>query len=222
MRSTLVFDLDDTLYPEREFVFSGFAALDDWLLKTKAISGFLEQASAEFSAGTRGNIFNLALRTLGAEDDPELVRQMVEVYRTHQPRIALFADAVWALDHFAQRMQLALLTDGYLAVQQRKVAALGVADRFPAIVFSDEAGRDAWKPSAVPYTRVMSLLQRHGGECVYVGDNPAKDFVTAKALGWHTVQVCRREGEYARVHAPPSHQAHQIIASLYDLQAVLP
>ncbi len=151
MIRTLVFDLDDTLFPERAFVFSGFEAVDGWLRKEMTIHGFLQQASAEFNAGARGDIFNLALRHLGAEDDPVVIRQMVEIYRAHRPRIALFADAAWALTHFGRRMELALLTDGYLAVQQRKVAALGIAERFAAIVYSDELGRNAWKPSQVPY-----------------------------------------------------------------------
>jgi putative hydrolase of the HAD superfamily len=215
--TTLVFDLDDTLFPEREFVQSGFKAVDEWLRTTRSIQDFQEAASTEFSAGVRGNIFNLALQRLGVLDEPGLVRQMVEVYRAHKPTIRLFADAAWALDHFAGTKQLGLLTDGYLAVQQRKVAALGIAHRFAAMVFSDEAGREAWKPSAIPYEKVMTKLQRRGNECVYVGDNPAKDFMAPKALGWRTVQIRRAGGEYAAVKASLAHQADAIIHSLEEL-----
>lgn len=221
MIRALVFDLDDTLFPEREFVQSGFKAVDEWLGTTRSIQGFQERATAAYDAGVRGHIFNLTLHRLGVWDDPELVRQMVEVYRAHKPTIHLFADAAWALNHFTGRMQLGLLTDGYLAVQQRKVAALGIADRFAAIVFSDEAGREAWKPSPVPYQKVMTLLRHRGNECAYIADNPTKDFVTAKALGWHTIHIHRREAEYATAQVPASHQAHETIESLCQLENVL-
>ena len=51
MIRTVVFDLDDTLFPEREFVLSGFAAVDAWLRNNRAITGFAERASAESRAG---------------------------------------------------------------------------------------------------------------------------------------------------------------------------
>ncbi|HEY9175914.1 MAG TPA: HAD family hydrolase [Verrucomicrobiae bacterium] len=221
MIRALVFDLDDTLFPEREFVHSGFRAVDEWLRNARSICGFGEAASSEFSAGARGNVFDLALRRLGVADDPVLVRKMVEVYRAHVPTIHLFEDAAWALDHFSGGMQLGLLTDGYLEVQRRKVDALGIADRFAAMVFCDEAGREAWKPSAIPYEKIRIQLQCCGNECLYIGDNPSKDFVTAKALGWCTLQICRPGGEYAAIQVPLSHQADAIIHSLAELADVL-
>jgi putative hydrolase of the HAD superfamily len=221
MIRALVFDLDDTLFPEREFVQSGFKAVDEWLRTTRSIQGFQERAAAAYDAGVRGHIFNQALHRLGVLDDPELVRQMVEVYRAHKPTIRLFADAAWALNHFTGKKQLGLLTDGYLEVQRRKVAALGIAHRFAALVFSDEAGREAWKPSAIPYKKVMTQLQRRGNECIYVGDNPAKDFIAPKALGWRTVQIRRAGGEYAAVEAPLAHQADAIIHSLEELVGLI-
>ena len=222
MIRALVFDLDDTLFPEREFVTSGFEAVDAWLRQSKSITGFLEAGIAAFNAGTRGTIFNAVLNRLGVSDKEELILQMVEVYRNHVPKIHLFEDAASALGHYAGRKQLALLTDGYLRVQQRKVVALGIAHRFSAMVFSDEGGRGAWKPSPAPYRRLMNSLQRPGDECVYVGDNPAKDFVTAKALGWHTVRVVREAGEYSLSLSPESHQADVTIHSLEELQNSIP
>ena len=221
MIRALVFDLDDTLFPEREFVQSGFKAVDEWLRNARSIQGFQDMAAAEFSTGVRKNVFNLALHRLGVSDDPELVRQMVEVYRAHNPRIRLFADADWALNHFAGRMQLGLLTDGYLEVQRRKVAALGIVHRFAAVVYSDEAGREAWKPSPVPYENVMTQLQRRGNECVYVGDNPAKDFIAPKVLGWRTVQIRRDGGEHAGIKAPLTHEADAVIDSLEDIEDLI-
>ncbi len=220
MIRALVFDLDDTLFPEREFVLSGFEAVDSWLRVEKAITGFAEKALAEFSSGARGDIFNRALSGLGIADDPCLVRQMVEVYRDHYPHISLFPDADWALDHFAPAVRLGLLTDGYLKVQQRKVAALGIADRFEAIVYSDRFGREGWKPSPLPYKEIAKELCCEPFECVYVGDNSAKDFVTARQLGWLTIRVRRSGTEWFAVSLDGAHEADKEIKCLLELGAM--
>jgi putative hydrolase of the HAD superfamily len=221
MIRVLVFDLDDTLFPEHEFVRSGFAAVGAWLERNQGIAGFGKRACAEFDRGVRGDIFNRALRSLGVPEEPELVRQMVQVYRDHEPRISLFPDAEWALDHFAGSFRLALLTDGYLRSQQRKVAALGIAHRFPAIVFSDTFGREGWKPSPLPYRQVAEQLACHPSQCAYVADNPAKDFITAKKLSWFTVRVRHPGGEHSTVTLDQVHEAHVEVQTLMDLSRVL-
>jgi putative hydrolase of the HAD superfamily len=56
---------------------------------------------------------------------------------------------------------------------------------------------------------------------VYVGDNPAKDFIAPRALGWSTVQINRPTGTYALVEATQDKAADHRISSLVDLTAVL-
>lgn len=221
MSRALVFDLDDTLYPEHQFVLSGFRAVDSWLMQNRGISGFLPIAAQLFHAGHRGNIFDQALTELGTTTTPEHVKELVNVYREHKPRLSLHEDARWALDHFSAQAPLGLITDGYLITQKNKVEALGIAHYFAALVFSDEHGRDCWKPSAVPYQRCMGVLNSQGEDCIYVGDNPSKDFVTAKALGWKTIQISREGGEYAKLEPADSHRAHHHIQSLYELKDLL-
>jgi len=221
MIRSLVFDLDDTLFPEREFVYSGFEAVDKWLRKEKGIAGFRGHAIAEFKSGVRRKIFDRSLLLLGVPHDGQLIEQMVAIYRDHQPRIHLFQDAEWALDHFSSSCRLALLTDGYLAVQQRKVAALKLSDRFATIVYSDRFGREGWKPSPRPYEQIITELGCAPAECVYVGDNPAKDFITARRLGWFTVRVRHPHGEHCEVRSDQDHEAHAEIESLQELEQVL-
>ena len=218
----VVFDLDDTLYPEREFVRSGFRAVSLWVEENLGLKGFFDAAMGMFAAGNRGNVFNLALEALGFNYTQGLIRQLVEVYRSHSPHISLYEDARVAILHAKSAgKELALLTDGYLRTQQLKVASLGVAHLFDCIVYSDQFGRENWKPSQVPYLFVMRALSRRGEECVYVGDNPKKDFVSAKALGWFTVCVDRGEGEHTGTEVPVSHKADRTISSLAELRDLL-
>ena len=54
---------------------------------------------------------------------------------------------------------MGLLSDGYLEVQQNKFKALDLAVFFDAVLFTDELGRQYWKPHTRPF---KVLLQRLG------------------------------------------------------------
>jgi putative hydrolase of the HAD superfamily len=213
----LVFDLDDTLFPEREYVASGFRAVDRWIATQRGVAGFFETALSLYHAGRRGRIFDEALEVLGVVPDPALVPTLVGVYRDHSPNIRLHADSARAIAAFRHSFHLAIITDGYHDVQKKKVAALGIGPQFEAIVYTDELGRSCWKPSPEPFLKVMRTFGAKGSECLYVGDNAAKDFVAAKALGWLTVQVVREGGEYSKVVVESTYQAHFTIQDLGGL-----
>jgi putative hydrolase of the HAD superfamily len=217
LKQVLVFDLDDTLFPEHAYVRSGLTAVGVWLASRHGLDGFFSRAWARFEAGTRGRLFDEALSDLGAKSLLGEVPTLVRVYRTHEPDIALHPDAAWALDHLSQTHRLGLLTDGYLETQTRKVRALGIARHFHAIVYSDAFGRANWKPSPVPYTTCATALGVPHAACTYVGDNPTKDFVTARQLGWTCIQVCRPDGQYGGPPPSEAHAAHRRIQSLHDL-----
>ena len=219
MNPLLVFDLDDTLYPERSFVLSGFRAAGEWLQSSLGVEGLEQEAVRLFAQGMRGHIFDAALTSIGCSLD--VVPDLVEVYRGHRPDIALFDDAAWALAHYGAKHQLGMLTDGFLETQRRKVRALGIETSMQVIVFSDESGRACWKPNPEPYQRVMAASGRSGRECVYIADNPAKDFITAKQLGWSTIRIRRPDGEYARLEPAEPYRADAEIASFHDLASAM-
>lgn len=216
----LVFDLDDTLFPEREFVFSGFRAVGDWMFSQYAIPDFFEVAWKLFNQGKRGLIFNQALEQIGIEPKPDLIQQLIQVYRRHKPTIFLHEDAEWALNYFKSQKQLGLITNGFLETQQNKVRALGIESRFNQIVYCDSYGFENWKPSLIPYQKMMEITGFESQEYVYVGDHPHKDFIAAKKLGWTTVRICRDGGEYSTMAAEESHEADLKITSLYELKNI--
>ena len=217
MIKVIVFDLDDTLFPEREFVRSGFQAVGHWMLKKYSVTGFFAAAWSLFEQGKRGQIFNLSLEQLGVEYEPLIIQQLLQVYREHQPKLSLHRDARWAIDYFRGSKQLGIITDGYLTTQRNKVAALEIENNFDIIIYSDLYGRENWKPSPVPYLKVMDFIGGRGSECLYVGDNPHKDFVTAKKLGWITIRICRQDGEYSSVTVEAEYEADLTIFSLTEL-----
>lgn len=221
MIEVLVFDLDDTLFPEHQFVLSGFQVVSNWVATKYSISGFFEVAWQLFKEGIRNQIFNLTLEKLRVEYESCMIQELVQIYRQHQPIISLHEDARWAINYFRKSKQLGMITDGYLLAQQNKVKALEIEASFDVIIYSDLYGRENWKPSSVPYQKIMQSLRCRGKECVYVADNPRKDFVTAKILDWMTVQICREGGEYSHVTTDTSHAADMKISSLTELKDII-
>ena len=133
MNEVLVFDLDDTLYPEADFVFSGFKTVDAWVLDRFGVEGFGKHARNEFEAGRRGRIFNWVMTKMGLPDSKNLIDEMVGVYRDHRPNISLYPDARWALKHFFHRVPLGLISDGYLNTQENKLEALAFVSGLPRL-----------------------------------------------------------------------------------------
>lgn len=227
----IVFDLDDTLYPEREYVFSGFHAVAQWGATTFGIDAVTGYAHLQtlFEAGVRGDTFNRWLTEFNLVEQESTqgvvettITALIEIYRHHTPTLRPFPEAVALLPTLAQHYQLGLVSDGYLAVQQRKWAALRIAHHFCGVVFSDQWGREAWKPSTKPFTEVLHLLKVAPEQAVYIGDNPLKDFLGAKQVGMATIWLKRADGEYTK-HEPPTaaYGPDQTVTSWAALQRVL-
>jgi len=213
----IVFDLDDTLYPEKDFVLSGFQAVDEWLLNERQLTGFNQIARQLFNAERRGDIFDQALLQMGRDPDYGLVRKMIDVYRSHTPSISLPEETRLVLSELKGDTSLAIITDGYLEVQRRKVAALNLSQYVDCIVYSDEEGHTAWKPSIRPYQRVTEYFQMNNVQFVYVGDNPTKDFISPNKLGWITIRVRREWGEHFTKDLAGEYRATHTVEKLSDM-----
>jgi putative hydrolase of the HAD superfamily len=211
----VVFDLDDCLYLERDFVLSGFEALE----RSFELDGFRETAWALFERGVRGDIFDRALLALGWPADSALVQNMVRGYRSHAPRIALAPDARECLRVLACRHDLALITDGASRAQWGKIGALELERWFSPIVVTSDLDPPAPKPAPTAYELVMG--DRDGSSCIYVGDNPRKDFISPRALGWRTVRIRRPGGLWYDEPDSPEAPAEVCLPDLGVLDAVL-
>jgi putative hydrolase of the HAD superfamily len=190
----VVFDLDDTLFLERDYARSGFDAVGDMVASQLGVTDFAERAWAAFERGERGNIFDTALRESGSEVDADVVRALVDAYRAHTPRISLTPDSAKAIDTLReQRTTLAVVTDGPIASQRAKAVALGAGDWSSVSIFTAELGDGFTKPHPRAFEQVELATGRSGASCVYVADNPRKDFAGPRSLGWRTIRV-RRPG----------------------------
>tara|TARA_Y100000591_G_scaffold331958_1_gene367561 strand:+ start:1401 stop:2069 length:669 start_codon:yes stop_codon:yes gene_type:complete len=219
MYNAIIFDLDDTLYKEIDYVMSGF----------KAVSTFV--------AGKTNQNHNLLLKNLilnyNADLNPFLslidkyslditIKEMKNIYRSHIPTIQMDMNTKNILTILKRRNELrGLMTDGRTIQQRNKIKSLGLEQYFSDILISGEFGSE--KPNIANYSYFMKNENNLNTKYFYIGDNPKKDFKSANELGWIT--ICLRDNgrnihnqsfllkkEYLPMH---------IIDSIEDLLAII-
>lgn len=220
--SAVVFDLDDTLYPERQFVAGGLRAAAEWAAQrvprpARAIGREMERLA---ETGGRGRTFDLWLHENGLPG--EWAQALVEAYRAHRPRLELFPDAGRALERLRRRVKLGLVTEGDEKSQRAKLAALGLDGVLDAVVILGWDEQERWKPSPEPFARALAALAVPGPEAAYVGDNPAKDFRGARAMGMRTVRVRRPGGMHSGREPAAEADAPEVeVVTLDELEGAL-
>lgn len=214
--TALILDLDDTLYLERDYVRSGFDAVGRYVAEKHGVGDFGERCWRLFESGVRGSTFDQALNAAGLAHMVPCAK-LVEVYRNHAPAIRMAEDAGQFLREWPADRPLGLITDGPIASQSAKIAALDLNDRLSPIVLSDEWGTEFRKPHDRPFETVERALGLAPNQLTYIADNPSKDFIAPRRRGWRTVRIRRRGGEHSGVEDWSDWPAHTEIASFAEL-----
>jgi len=218
----VIFDLDDTLYPERQYVRSGYAAACDHLRSAMGKDGPFEQFLwNRFCRGEAAGAFDDLSKTYKLRLSDSDIRELVNVYRTHRPDVRPYESIPDLLGMLHGRFKLGLLSDGFLPAQRLKLEALGLGRFFEEVVFTEDIGRDAWKPSPAGFERIAELLGASHRACAYVADNPAKDFVAPNQLGWLTIRYLQPGQVHADESAPQGGEPAAVASLPYQLYQVL-
>lgn len=218
----IIFDLDDTLYPEREYVKSGFRAVSEFLGNRFNCDSdnILSELDRMFLNGYRGDLFD---RLLGHYSDWDVsINKLIEVYRNHIPKLKPFDGLEELLQLLKRNKKLALISDGYLDVQVKKFESLKLKKYFNSIIFPDQWGKEFWKPSTKPFRETLQQMKVNSGKTVYVADNPIKDFKGAKQLGIHTIRIRIENCEHTNKEAVSTEYApDKTVYSLKELRELL-
>ncbi len=180
----IVFDLDDTLYDEVDFVKSGFFEVSRYL-KNKNYFDFMW---SEFLKDGSGKIFNKLIEKFSLEID---IQKLIEIYRFHKPNIVLPEVSIEILE-FSKKFKTALITDGHYIMQKNKFYALDLQNFIDYPIFTDFYHTK--KPEAKPFEMVMKKFPND--KYIYISDNPKKDFLTPKKFGWITLRFKNPQGIY--------------------------
>lgn len=222
MLQAILFDLDDTLYEERQFFHSGFVAMAA-LLESRGAGPAARSVELlnhlHHHEGREGVLQKLAV---SLPFPVEWIADLVDAFHSHVPLIQLADDAKEVLPRLRQTHKLGCVTDGWAAVQRAKLKALGVESLLDAVVVTDDYGRDRWKPHPFPFHKCCELLAADPAKCLYVGDNPQRDLIGARNAGLRFVRIRRHGGYFERVESSSAESTSGIeVQNLVELEQQL-
>lgn len=198
----VVFDLDDTLYLEREYVRSGFRAVARRAHREFGLSGLYDELERAFNEGNRTTVIDAACQAVDARVEVSTVQALVQTYRGHQPQIVLLEEARTALQWAVGQGPSGLLSDGDPVRQELKLRALGLDRWLDPVVLTGARGIGWGKPDVRAF-RLVADAWVGVDALVYVADNPMKDFTGPASLGWKTVRVRHPRGLHAEAVSGP-------------------
>lgn len=230
-----IFDLDDTLLAHREAVEAGIteyrralggaiAAADDhaeaarWHdLEEEHYHRYLA-GELDFE-GQRRERARGFVAPVGIVLDDEAASAWFDAYFGHYIAAwRLHDDVIPMLDRIAAAdpgALLAIITNGELAFQTRKVVAVGLHARIPVIVASGEVG--VTKPDATIFRIACDRLGVTPDEAVYVGDRLRTDAIGARSAGLAGVWIDRRGEATTAQRAEAAAAGVHVVRSLAEL-----
>ena len=111
----ITFDLDDTLYSEKDYVKSGFEAIAH---KYPYVQDFEKKLWDAFIEGKKAIDFVLNQENMDYEKE-----RCLDIYRRHKPKISLYPNVFNMLQRIKKIKKTAMITDGRSEGQWAKIDA---------------------------------------------------------------------------------------------------
>lgn len=190
----VVFDMDDTLYGEKEYVRSGYRQIAEILPQVQNA----EEKLWNFFEEKKPAIDEL-LKTEGIESE-EIRLDCIRTYRFQKPEIHLYDGVKEMILNLKRKgMKIGLITDGRPEGQRAKIEALKLEELVDEIIVTDELGGTEFrKPNPLAFETMKERLDVAYSEMCYVGDNINKDFIAPQKLGMHAIWFKNQDGLYVR------------------------
>jgi putative hydrolase of the HAD superfamily len=185
----VIFDLDDTLYCERDYVLSGFRAIAEQLESAygNPAAEMLAMMEEVQDRDGRRAVLPAVLRSL--PHSGFALSDLVRIYRQHVPAIQLYPGYRELLIELRAVYELGIITDGLPEVQHAKIKALALDDLIDQIICTWEYGAEKEKPHPFSFQLMLDRLGLKPSEAVFVGDNADKDCHGARNMGMKCVRV---------------------------------
>lgn len=212
MAESILFDLDGTLFDDRQYIRGGLRHAGTVLAARTGVDLTDELLDAYFERGCMESTFDTVLDEHGLST--ELVPTLVAAYHDNETDLWPLPDAVSTLDALAGTHKLGVITGGTNG--REKLDRLGLADYFEVI--SVTAEQDTSKRRPAVFESALNVLDTSPTAAVYVGDRPGLDFPQPNRLGMTTVRITR--GRYADVDATGDAQPDDTVDGLDELPAL--
>lgn len=185
----VIFDLDDTLYSEKDYVRSGFDTIARAYPNIKDLSQKLWDAFLEKKPALD--------YVLEQEGLPKEKDNCLAIYRNQKPTISLYPGVYEMLRRIGKTKKLGIITDGRIEGQKAKIEALGLEQLFGKIIITDELGGIEFrKPNTKAFVLIKEYFNTEYTKMCYIGDNLAKDSFAPNELGIKFFYFYNKEGLY--------------------------
>ena len=176
----IVFDLDDTLYKEIDFVKSAYIYVCKYIRSRFGID-FFSQIQECIDNGI--NFYDYIISKLHHKHNFS-IEKYLELYRFHYPKLSLSTDTTEFLNNISDRkIGFSIITDGRSISQNNKIKALGLSHLAQNIIISEETAYK--KPHVINFKIIEKVYPDK--KFLYIADNTSKDFLAPNTLKWDTV-----------------------------------
>lgn len=176
----IVFDLDDTLYKEIEYVKSAYIYINKYIRSRFGLDFSLQ---IQECIDDDINFFDYIKLQLHYKHDFS-IEKYLELYRFHYPKISLSIDTSEFLEKISDKnIGFSIITDGRSISQNNKIEALGIKHLAQNIIISEETGYE--KPNLNNFKIIEKIYPQK--KLLYIADNTNKDFLAPNILKWDTI-----------------------------------
>ena len=190
--NAVIYDLDDTLYSEKEYVKSGYQKVAKVLPQVSNV----EKKLWELFESKKPAIDELL--TQENIQSEKIKQECLLAYRQQVPEIHLYEGVMEMLIELRGKgLKLGIITDGRPEGQRAKIQALGLESFVDHIIITDELGGPVFrKPNMTAFQIMKEKMNVLYDEMCYIGDNIKKDFIAPEKLGIRSIWFKNTDGLY--------------------------
>jgi len=220
----VIFDLDDVLFSENDYVKSGFRSVAKILSSNKITQKKLYREMIKLFKKDSKHVFDNLIKSkyLNLDVDSDMVNLMIETYHNHLPDIHPYQRVLSLLKKLRnEKISLAILSDGSEHTQKLKIKSLGIQNHVDKIILTDSLGtrKKFWKPSTYGFKLLLDHFKIKANNACYVGDNMSKDFLGPVKLGIIPILFKNKDGLYY-VENPSEKKAKNTIQYKFTVSSI--
>jgi|APSaa5957512535_1039671.scaffolds.fasta_scaffold69590_2 putative hydrolase of the HAD superfamily len=203
--NAVIFDIDNTLYPEIEYFIDVVSAYTPLSIYVNEIRALWETGFRYNSEDILRDIllyFNL--------DSTKNHNDLFEMYRSVHSNIILDEDTINSLEYLMKNnIKIGILTNGVREVQQNKFKCLNLENYVDGVIYAKLTGEE--KPHQKPFNSICNLLGIPMRNTLMIGDDYKNDVLGALNAGMHSVFL----NKYPSVK--PVNSYKHSFSSIYDI-----
>ena len=209
----IIFDHDDTLYKELDYLKSAYSHISNLLIPDLKKNIYREMIEWYLNKQSTFDKIKEKYRC------NMTIPQMVYEYRYHIPTLRLDDSTRTILDDLKNAsVKIGIITDGRSKSQRNKLKSLGIEKMFDLILISEEFGSE--KPTESNFNFFSEKFKTHN--FIYIGDNYKKDFISPNKLGWITIGILDdgRNIHKQDMSLPNKYHPQHLVKSFQDINLI--